>query len=98
MQLDFAFSDADLVQEGTLFSIVGRRGVAGRGSVLREKVRGGRAEREDMRGGKGERGEGGEGPSCHVAENERVGGYGTGKEEGGESLGEQTSYGKPLKE
>jgi len=38
-QLDFAFDDADAVQEGTLFAIVGRKGVAGRESILKEKVR-----------------------------------------------------------
>jgi hypothetical protein len=38
-QLDFSFDDADAVQEGTLFAIVGRKGVAGRESILKEKVR-----------------------------------------------------------
>ncbi|CAK9874775.1 unnamed protein product [Sphagnum jensenii] len=37
-QLDFAFDDADAVQEGTLFAIVGRKGVAGRESILKEKA------------------------------------------------------------
>lgn len=33
------FDDADTVQEGTLFSIIGRKGVEGRQSILKEKVR-----------------------------------------------------------
>jgi hypothetical protein len=33
------FDDADIVQEGTLFSIIGRKGVEGRQSILKEKVR-----------------------------------------------------------
>lgn len=39
LQLDIAFDDADAVQEGTLFAVVGRRGVEGRQSILKEKVR-----------------------------------------------------------
>lgn len=38
MKLDFAFNDADLVQEGTLFAIIGRRNVEGRESILKEKA------------------------------------------------------------
>ncbi|CAI7856973.1 unnamed protein product, partial [Closterium sp. NIES-53] len=37
-KLDFAFTDADVVQEGTLFSIIGRRIPTKRGSVLKEKA------------------------------------------------------------
>jgi hypothetical protein len=39
LQLDIAFDDADAVQEGTLFAVVGRRGAEGRQSILKEKVR-----------------------------------------------------------
>ncbi|KAI5066404.1 hypothetical protein GOP47_0019028 [Adiantum capillus-veneris] len=38
MKLDFAFNDADLVQEGTLFAIIGRKNVEGRESILKEKT------------------------------------------------------------
>jgi len=38
-QLDIVFDDADTVQEGTLFSIIGRKGDEGRQSILKEKVR-----------------------------------------------------------
>ncbi|KAG0578008.1 hypothetical protein KC19_5G198000 [Ceratodon purpureus] len=37
-QLDIVFDDADIVQEGTLFSIIGRKGVEGRQSILKEKA------------------------------------------------------------
>ncbi|KAH7443833.1 hypothetical protein KP509_02G052600 [Ceratopteris richardii] len=37
-KLDFAFNDADLVQEGTLFSIIGRKNAKGRESILKEKA------------------------------------------------------------
>ena len=39
LQLDFAFDDADMIQEGTLFAIIGRKGVDGRESIIKEKVR-----------------------------------------------------------
>eukprot|EP00250_Pteridium_aquilinum_P011259 c19943_g1_i1 orf=958-1788(+) len=38
LKLDFAFNDADLVQEGTLFAIIGRKNVDGRESILKEKT------------------------------------------------------------
>lgn len=38
-QLDFAFNDADLIQEGTLFAIIGRKNGKGRESILKEKVK-----------------------------------------------------------
>lgn len=37
-QLDVAFDDADMVQEGTLFAVIGRKGVEGRQSILKEKA------------------------------------------------------------
>ncbi|MCO5583262.1 hypothetical protein L7F22_037171 [Adiantum nelumboides] len=38
LKLDFAFNDADLVQEGTLFAIIGRKNLEGRECILTEKA------------------------------------------------------------
>lgn len=38
LKLDFAFNDADLIQEGTLFAIIGRKNGEGRESILKEKA------------------------------------------------------------
>lgn len=38
LKLDFAFDDADIIQEGTLSAVVGRRGVEGRESIIKEKA------------------------------------------------------------
>eukprot|EP00249_Psilotum_nudum_P008360 c21222_g2_i1 orf=348-1250(-) len=37
-KIDFAFTDADVVQEGTLFAVIGRKGVPGRESIIKEKA------------------------------------------------------------
>lgn len=38
MKLDFAFDDADSIQEGTLFAVIGRKGMEGRESIIKEKA------------------------------------------------------------
>lgn len=38
LKLDFAFDDADMIQEGTLFAIIGRKGGEVRESILKEKA------------------------------------------------------------
>lgn len=39
MQIDFAFDDADLIEERTLIAIIGRRKFEGGESIIEEKVR-----------------------------------------------------------
>lgn len=38
MQIDFAFVDADVVEEGTLAAVIGRRKIEGDESIIEEKV------------------------------------------------------------
>lgn len=38
LQIDFAFDDADVIEEGTLVAIIGRRKLQGGESIIQEKV------------------------------------------------------------
>lgn len=38
LQIDFSFDDADIMQEGTLAAVIGRRKLQGEESIIQEKV------------------------------------------------------------